>query len=775
MQTQQINNYWIFPVLLVIGIVFASKQFSLWTIIFLGYLVVRIFCTRNKHVICVSFLCSFFVLCNCMYLEFKETKCNISEPFESTGVLFVLPDKIRVDGDQLQLEGIFTGAKTNGLKVIASYKISSEKEKSVWANIKVPVKLYLSGTFEKPIGQTNLNGFDYRKYLKEKGIYQTIKVISLNKIQASRPSMLQIPQWLSMLRKSLILHCERVFFKETAQYIKVLLLGYKTNEFSEFSEILAELGILHLFSLSGMHVVFFILLFRYFLLRIGISVEKVFWLQIFFSFIYAGLTGYSISVLRALMQANINAAKERFNVKISTLDCWSISLLISIFIHPYILFSVAGQLSYMLSFFILYIHPISKQVKSSLGRSFVFSLLLNICTIPIIGISFFEWQFAGIFFTFLLLPYFEKVLLPLLSISFFVSFFSQFRYWIQGLEYYFTLQTNLFYWLNKYLSYKLVIGSFSKFLFVGSFISILLFVYYLEKKSNKVWFVLALLILILNHKYLTSKEMVAFIDVGQGDSIFLQAPFHQENILIDTGGKMDFEKESWAKSASKKINAEYSVIPFLKSQGVQYLDKVFITHGHADHFGDLVKINEKIPVRALYFPSGTEKSQEFSKAIRILQKTGTKCYAILASDNLESCFDLQILAPKNSGIGGNDDSLVIQTIIAKRRFLFTGDLEKRGEQELVRRYPNQTIDVLKVGHHGSKTSTTDSFVQNFQPKEAIISCGRNNRFKHPNEETLQVLERNQTSVFRTDTMGMIYYEWYGIGTLHQAKIIKEQD
>ncbi|MFD2387518.1 ComEC/Rec2 family competence protein [Enterococcus rivorum] len=82
---------------------------------------------------------------------------------------------------------------------------------------------------------------------------------------------------------------------------------------------------------------------------------------------------------------------------------------------------------------------------------------------------------------------------------------------------------------------------------------------------------------------------------------------------------------------------------------------------------------------------------------------------------------------------------------------------------------------MKVGHHGSKTSTTDSFVQNFQPKEAIISCGRNNRFKHPNEETIQVLERNQTSVFRTDTMGMIYYEWYGIGTLHQAKIIKEQD
>lgn len=775
MQIQQINNYWIFPVLLTIGTVFASKQFSLVTILFWGYLVIRIFCTRNKQVICLSLLCSFFMLFFCFYLGFKERQSTISEPIESAGRLFVLPDKIKVDGDQLQLEGTFTGIEMSQRKIKAFYQISSEEEKRGWQNIREPVTIDLSGTFDKPVGQTNLKGFNYQKYLKEKGIYQLLTITKLNNVQVKPPRIFQIFQWLSVLRKTAILHCEQLFFKETAQYLKVLLFGYKTNEFSEFSSVLADLGILHLFSLSGMHVLFFVRLFRRMLLRMGISIEDVFWLQILFSFFYGGLTGYSISVVRALIQASLKSANQRFNMKLSALDCWSITLLIALFLNPYVLFSAAGQLSYLLSFFIIYINPISKQVRGKWSRAFLFSLLLNVCTIPIIGVSFFEWQLGGTLFTFLLLPYFEKILLPLLTVSFFTSLLIHFNIWATGLEFYFMIQTKLFYWLNEYFSFKMVVGGFSAYVFVISFILVLLLIYYLEKRVKKAWLIVFFLLLVLNHKYFMLEGMVAFIDVGQGDSIFLQAPFHRENILIDTGGKMNFEKENWAKPTHEKINADYSVIPFLKSQGVQFLDKVFITHGHEDHFGDLVRINEKIPIRALYFPHGTEQNQTFFQSVRLLQKKGTKCYRILAKDRVESYFDLEMLAPESSGMGGNDDSLVIRAMIAKRRFLFTGDLEKDGEQGLVNQYKNQKIDILKAGHHGSKTSTTDIFIQNFQPQEAIISCGRNNRFKHPHEETLAVLERNDTTVFRTDTMGMIYYKWYGVGVLHPAKIIKEQD
>lgn len=717
------------------------------------------------------------MFCLCFYLEGKERQLYHSEAAESLGTLFVLPDNIHVDGDQLQLLGTFESQEKNKRKsqTVAFYNIRSEAEMRGWQKITAPISIDLTGTFEAPLGQTNLNGFDYQKQLKEQGIYQLLTVTKLKQIRKQNPTMLQFFQGLSILRKTVIVHCNTLFFSESAQYLNVLLFGYKTNEFSKISSVLANLGILHLFSLSGMHVLFFVQLFRRSCLRLGVSLEAVFWLQLLFSFVYGGLTGYSISVVRALIQASIKTANKRFDLKLSSLDCWSVTLLMALFMNPYVLFSAGGQLSYLLSFSIIYITPISKRMKHSWSRGLFFSFLLNICTIPIVGISFFEWQFAGVFFTFILLPYFEKILLPILTASFFASLLLPFNSWLTKLEFYLILQTKLFDWFNQYFSFKIVIGKFSSGLFVISGLVIVYLIYCLSRKSKQVWLPVLCLLLTLNYKYLNFRGIVAFIDVGQGDSIFIQAPFHQENILIDTGGKMSFKKAEWAKPAREKISAEYSVIPFLKSRGVQALDKVFITHGHEDHFGDLEKINEKIPIRSLYFPAGTEHSQAFYQMICVLNEKGTKCYRILAQDAIKSVFDLKILAPKKSGIGDNDNSLVVQATIAKRRFLFTGDLEKKGEQELVHQYKNQKIDVLKVGHHGSKTSTTPFFVQNFQPKEAIISCGRNNRFKHPNEEPLQALKQNNTTIFRTDTMGMIYYEWNGKSAMQRPKVVKNQD
>nr|OTO10283.1 hypothetical protein A5880_000967 [Enterococcus sp. 4G2_DIV0659] len=537
---------------------------------------------------------------------------------------------------------------------------------------------------------------------------------------------------------------------------------------------LADLGILHLFSLSGMHVTFFVGCFRYFILRSGVSVERLFGLQFLFSIIYAGLTGFSVSVVRALIQSMISLSNKQFKWRLSALDCWSLTLLIALVIKPYLLFSVGGQLSYGLSFFILYVYPIANRVKNRYLQMYYFSFLLNISIIPLVGLTFFEWQVTSSLFTFLLLPVFEQLILPLLSTSLLISFVFKSNILIHGLEAYFLMQQGLFQWLSQYSTFTLVTGAFSPIFFLIISLCLLLLLHLIYIKSKKNYIISVIFFLMIQNKYFLPTGMLAFIDVGQGDSIFIQTPFHQENILIDTGGKVGFEKEHWTVKANQKSNAEFSVIPFLKSKGVKYLDKVLISHGDVDHCGDLLTINEKIPIRYLYFPKGTEKKPIFRKMLKKLKQTGTKCVGVLANTNLDSSIPLQILAPQNTGTGENKDSMVLYTKIGGRRFLFTGDLEKEGEQQLMKQFSALNIDVLKVGHHGSKTSTDASFIKKINPVEAIISCGRNNRFKHPHEETLHTLKKENVKIYRTDQNGMIYYEWTPFSNrLSAKKIIQE--
>ena len=121
---------------------------------------------------------------------------------------------------------------------------------------------------------------------------------------------------------------------------------------------------------------------------------------------------------------------------------------------------------------------------------------------------------------------------------------------------------------------------------------------------------------------------------------------------------------------------------------------------------------------------------------------------------------IQVLAPAFEGKGENEDSLVLKTTVRGQHFLFTGDLDQAGERRLLQQYPQLTVDVLKVGHHGSKTSSDILFIEQVKIKQAIISCGRNNQFKHPHPEVLAHFERAGVQLYRTDQSGMIRFEWH---------------
>lgn len=769
------NNYWFFPAIISIGTVFLVLEPN-WLIgIIWSYFIYRIFCLNNKSIIGISlFFASIFTLISLQTITSGKSE-KFTEETEISGELMSLPDQFKVDGDRLQIEGYFRTSKEKKRKIMAFYQFSSEQEKMQWQIRNQVLHIQLLGNVETPSGQTNLNGFDYQKFLKEQRIFQ---ILSINKIQVvseKKPKVYEFFSWLSVLRKKAIDYTQQTFLPDTALYINTLIFGFKSNEFSQKSDVLADLGILHLFSLSGMHVTFFIGWFRYFFLRLGVTIERLFGVQLLFCLIYAGLTGFSISVVRALVQSTLSLSNRQFKWSLSSLDCWSISLIIVLLFNPYVLFTTAGQFSYGLSFIILYVHPIMEQIKHKYLRQYCFSLLLNIMTLPIIGLSFFEWHLTSSFFTFLLLPLFERLLLPILSICLFSSFFINVSFLAEGLEYYFSIQQKLFVWLSQTSTLRIVTGVFTPILFVVTCMLLFSLLHFLSSQSKKSYLVGALLVLILFNKYFSLKGIVAFIDVGQGDSIFIQAPFHKENILIDTGGKITFKKETWSIRSKSKANAEYSVIPFLKSCGVKYLDKVLISHGDVDHCGDLLAINKKIPIRSLYFPEGTENKYVFKQILNQLKESGTKCYPVLATTTISPYLNLQMLLPQSSGLGENKDSMVLYAKIAETRFLFTGDLEKEGERQLINDFPALNVDVLKVGHHGSQTSTDPLFIQKIGLRDSIISCGRGNRFKHPHDETVETLKKENVTIYRTDRSGMIYYQWTPFSKMSAAKSTIKED
>ncbi|MBE6075969.1 MAG: MBL fold metallo-hydrolase [Clostridium lundense] len=246
---------------------------------------------------------------------------------------------------------------------------------------------------------------------------------------------------------------------------------------------------------------------------------------------------------------------------------------------------------------------------------------------------------------------------------------------------------------------------------------------------------------------------VHYINVGQGDSILIQQDGH--NMLIDAG-----------------TNAvESAVVNYLKSKGITRLDYVIGTHPHEDHIGGLDKVIDNFTVDKFIMPKVTHTTQTFKDVITAAQNKGLKITVPTVGDKYSlGVADFTILAPNNSSYSNlNNYSVVIKLKFGNRSFIFTGDAESLSEGEILAKQLDITGDVLKLGHHGSKTSTTQSFLNKVNPKYAVVSCGKNNSYKHPHQETLNKLKAKNIKVYRTDEAGTIIATSNGSSLSFNAK------
>ncbi|WP_268913833.1 ComEC/Rec2 family competence protein [Lentilactobacillus sp. SPB1-3] len=251
---------------------------------------------------------------------------------------------------------------------------------------------------------------------------------------------------------------------------------------------------------------------------------------------------------------------------------------------------------------------------------------------------------------------------------------------------------------------------------------------------------------------------VTMIDVGQGDSFLIRQPFNRHITLIDTGGKIHFNQQSWQRGC-KKYQADRLGINYLKSIGINKIDEICVSHQDADHCGDLTAYLNQLGVGRVIVPLGMNNNPSFIKRLAEANYPLSRLVAVSDHQDNEIFDDLHVLHPFVSGNGENHDSMVILGTFGGQRWLFTGDLDQQGELDVIHRYPSLKADILKVGHHGSKTSSNSEFIRSIQPKVALISAGRQNRYHHPNDETMQILKAERVLILNSQNLGMVRYQY----------------
>ncbi|MGQ7333300.1 DNA internalization-related competence protein ComEC/Rec2 [Streptococcus suis] len=722
---------------LAVAAYFAVHSFSLLTMGLLSFLLV-VFGFRQGKVVFLKTLpllalCGLFFGCQKVQWE----RADQSAP-EQVTIVQVIPDTIDINGDSLSFRG-----RADGQIYQVFYKLASKEEQTYFKKLANLVQLEVEAEVSLPTGQRNFKGFDYQAYLKTQGIYRTVKISAIKKIVLVQSW--NVFDWLSSWRRQALVYVKTNFPAPMSHYMTGLLFGELDSDFDQMSDLYSSLGIIHLFALSGMQVGFFIDKFRWMLLRLGLTKETVDKLQIPFSLVYAGLTGFSVSVVRSLVQKILG------NLGLRKLDNFAVTVFVCLLILPRFLLTAGGILTFTYAFLLtVFDFEDLGQVK----KAAVESLSISLGILPVLMTYFYAFQPLSILLTFVFSFVFDVLLLPGLSVIFLLSPLVKMT-WVNG---FFVFMEKIIVWVADLGLRPWILGKPSGLVLLLLLVCLFLLYDFHRKKK---WLlglslVLALLFFITKHPL---ENEVTVVDIGQGDSIFLR-DMRGRTVLIDVGGRVDFAaKEEWQERSSQ-ANAERTLIPYLHSRGVDRIDSLVLTHTDTDHVGDVLEVAKQVQIGRIIVSPGSLTVPDF---VATLKEINVPVHAVKVGDRLP-IFDsyLEVLYPDGTGDGGNNDSVVLYGRLLETNFLFTGDLEQ-GELDLIESYPNLPVDVLKAGHHGSKGSSYPEFLDHIGAKIALVSAGENNRYKHPHQETLERFDSRNIQVYRTDQQGAIRFrgwrEW----------------
>lgn len=598
--------------------------------------------------------------------------------------------------------------------IIGKYYVdNNEKVKEFKDNYSFGDKIYIEGEISVPNNNTIPNNFNYKDYLYHKYIYYIIKIDKIKIISKNDNIFLNI-------KNSIYKRIDTIKYND---YLYAFILGKSYYIDSEVLNNYKINGITHLFALSGLHVSMFSSIILFILKKIKLNEKLSYFITSLFLIFFAFIASFTPSIVRSVLFFILSSINNVYYLYIKPKYLLYIVFSILIFINPFYIYDTGFILSFCISFFILLFNEKNK-INNNLLSILVISILSTLSSLPIIINMSYEINILGFINNLFFIPYVTYIVFPLSIIVVFISKLSFIlNFLIIIMEYISKVSSNIF-------NIKLIFPKMSLFLIIIYYVLLILIV---KKINLKKIFIIYLSFLYFRCDF-DKNNYVYFIDVGQGDSALIVTK-NNKSVLIDTGGKV----------GSNYSLMKSNVIPFFKSIGIRKLDYLFITHGDYDHAGYGIDLVNNFNAKNRFTNKGKYNSLEKKLNIKSFNNSYIKI------DNVE-IYSLNSKLYNNE----NSDSLVLLVIIDNYKLLFMGDASINTEKDIMNNYDIGDVFILKVGHHGSKTSSSEEFINSVNPKYSIISVGKNNKFGHPNKEVLDNLSNSK--IYRTDIDGSIMFK-----------------
>ena len=504
-----------------------------------------------------------------------------------------------------------------------------------------------------------------------------------------------------------------------SDYFKAFLIGDK-SEMDDYS-IFQKNGVSHLFAISGMHLSLLsgIILFLF---------KKSRFKEIFaciFLILFSMITNHSASIYRSLLLFIFIMLNKKLDLRINTVNVLLLVVCTLLIFNPLIIYDMGFLYSVSVSLGLILFNKYMK--KNYFVNMFLTSFTAFLFSLPITLYYNYEINLMQIINNVIIVPLVSIIIYPLTILTFIFSFLEPIL--------------NVLISILKFISTHLIMIN----IIVPKVSLIFYFIYYvflfMFLKTNHNIFILLIIIYTLCIKVkplIDFNTYVYFLDVGQGDSSLIYSK--HKVILIDTGG-------------NDNIKVSDNTIKFLKSTGKSKINYLVLTHGDYDHMGDAINVIENFKVDKVIFNCGESNNLE-KELIKVLEKKNIKYYSCIKKLNIDNS-KLYFLQTKEYD-NENDNSNVIYTELNGYKFMFMGDAGIDKEKDILDKYNISDINVLKVGHHGSKTSSDKNFINEMDPIYSVISVGKNNRYGHPNKEVLNNLDGSR--IYRTDQDGSIMFK-----------------
>lgn len=652
------------------------------------------------------------LLCNYPYYIFLIIVLIISMP------RLIIPKTSNYSLEDTKVKGKVISIKTKETKT--EIVIKNKEKIIIYYNKNIDLnlgdKIEVTGEFKEPSKNTTEYLFNYQKHLYHKNIFYIVNASSINKISISKNIYYILKNNLSQRIKN-------------SPYLQAFILGDKSSISKEVSKSYQENGISHLLAISGMHITLLSQILLKILKKLKVNETTRYQVTSLFLIFYLQLIGISASSLRGVLFFILFSINKIYYFYIKPENIFILVLSLTLLINPHFIYDVGFQYSYLISItLILTTKFITGNYLQKLLKTSIISFLISI---PISLYNYYQINLMSIIYNLFFVPLVSLIIFPVSLIVLFIKPLEP----LYNILIFILEEVSMI--LGNISIGKLIFKRLPGIIYIVYLILILL-VFIGLNKSDKRPSILLIIILFIHYiiPSITSSTYIKIIDVGQGDSILIHSK--GETVLIDTGGKSNSETSSIVYNTT---------IPLLKSLGIKKINYLLLTHGDADHMGEAKYLVKKFNVKEIFINEGKVNYLE-KELINMRDDT-----VVALEGTFIKCGDIQLVQLNKNLNEENDSSQVYFAIYKNYTFLFMGDASIKTEEYILNNYDLPEIDFLKIGHHGSKTSTGEKIVKITSPKHSFISVGKDNKFSHPNQIVLDRLKA--TNIYRTDELGTI--------------------